>query len=128
MTVRKLQEATTEVRVESELYIAGQDEFGSDFTAECYHVCIFFDDGSSLRHERNFYGTEDAVSPDGFSFFPDLRPFAKAAADHLADRVRAALICGTVHVARHWEEGRPAYGSPAYLDEVAMMTPEQRAN
>ena len=116
-------EATTEVRVESELYVAGRDEFGTDFTAESYYVEVSFLDGSTLRHERSFDGTKATVTPDGFNCFPDLREEAKAAAEHLASRVRAG---GAINPA-HWSEGRAIYGTPAYLDEVALLTPEQRA-
>jgi len=114
---------TTEVRVESEIYVAGQDEFGTDFTAESYHVGVFFLDGSSLRHKVNYDGAEVETSPDGFDFFGDVREEAKAAAEQLATRVQAA---GAINP-DHWYEGRTVYGTPAYLDEVALMTPEQRA-
>ena len=114
---------TAEVRVEDESYLAGQDEFGTDFIADSYYVGVFFPDGSSLRHEVTFSCTEVEVSPDGFNFFADLREEAKAAAEQLAHRVRTAGVINLTH----WHEGRTVYGTPAYLDEVALMTPEQRA-
>ena len=116
-------EATTEVCVESELYVAGRDEFGTEFTAESYYVGLHFSDGSSLRHEHSFDGTEKTVTPDGYDCFPAIREEAKTAAEHLASRVRVA---GAINPVR-WSEGRAIYGTPAYLNEVAGMTPEERA-
>tara|TARA_R100001163_G_scaffold59102_1_gene47724 strand:+ start:72 stop:485 length:414 start_codon:yes stop_codon:yes gene_type:complete len=115
--------STAKVIVTTNLFNAGQDEFGTNYDAEVYQVQIRFENGQTLNHGHGFYSTEAVQTPDGFDCFPDYREEKKAAANKLADRVRSA---GQIDLTL-WDEGEPVYGSPAYLGAVELMTPEQLA-
>ena len=117
---------SSKVVVRDALFIAGQDEFGTDYTADYYKVQIQLESGITYNHVHTFYSTEPGgyiQDPDGFNFFPDFREEKKAAAENLADRVRRA---GAVDL-QHWDEGEPVYGTQAYLGAVSQMTPAQLA-
>jgi len=115
-------EATTEVVVRSDLYLAGITEDGGEFIAENYYVHLALEDGSSLDHASIFNGAEAHVTEDGFTVFADVREEASAAAEHLAQRIRKS---GEINL-EHWSNGPAAYGTDAYLAEVAMMSDAER--
>jgi len=120
-----------DVRVESDLYVAGRTEDGEDYTAEVFIVCIEYASGLVFAHKSHFKGcrvekwiTED----DSGTAFVDIRTEQKAKAEHLARRVKQAIESGGfLDMTAYWYERRAAYGSTAYLQEVAEMTPRQRA-
>jgi hypothetical protein len=118
------------VDVCSDLYSAGRTEDGEDYTAEVYVVCAEFANGEVYAHVQRFKGckveqveTED----DSFTAFIDIRPEQKAKAELLASRVRACVETGRKLDPQFWTFHRTVYGSNAYLQEVAEMTPRQRA-
>tara|TARA_R100001244_G_C5153124_1_gene129977 strand:+ start:121 stop:483 length:363 start_codon:yes stop_codon:yes gene_type:complete len=115
-------ESTTKVVVRSDLYVAGITEDGGEFIAENYYVHIVFESGQTLNHACIFPGAEVEVSPDGFNFFADVRSEASDTAERLAQRIRNA---GQINL-DHWSAGPAAYGTDAYLTEVAMMSDAER--
>ena len=68
-------------------------------------------------------GCEVGQDEEGFSHVADVREEASAAAEALAARVEAA---GEVDLA-YWVATRPAYGSAAYVADVAGMSDADRA-
>lgn len=120
-----------DVVVASDLYEAGRTEDGEQYTAELYYVLVEFENGARLRHKTSFPGCEAICSPDeedyGMVFFKDIRAEASTKAERLADRVLLALEQGRSLDYTYWHEADPVYGSRVYLDKVAEMTPEQRA-
>jgi hypothetical protein len=114
---------SSKVVVREGMFCAGKDEFGTDYITDFYQVQIQLESGITHNHGHTFWATEAIVTPDGFNFFPDYSEEKKAAAEHLADRVRRA---GAVDL-QHWNEGEPVYGTQAYLGAVSQMTPAQLA-
>jgi predicted regulator of Ras-like GTPase activity (Roadblock/LC7/MglB family) len=119
-----------DVRVESDLYVAGRTEDGGDYTAEVFLVCAEFENGEVYAHVQRFKGckveqveTED----DSFTAFIDIREEQKAKAERLAQRVRVCIESGRHLDQAFWAFHRTVYGSTAYLAEVQQMTPGQRA-
>jgi hypothetical protein len=116
--------------VDSELYQAGRDEDGQPYTAEVYLVCLEFKSGEVYAHNEHFKGCNPQEVDDGeevFTYFEDIREQAKARADKLQARVQACLDKGGKPDPQFWHFHRTIYGSGAYLQEVAEMTPSQRA-
>lgn len=110
----KLNIAQAVVEVDSEVYLAGHDEDGRDFTAERYFVQATFECGKRFVHYAYFNGTKpERDEEDGFSYFPDLREEARASATRIRDRVAAAGVIDTLH----WDEVTPAYGSVEYQSQ-----------
>ena len=104
------------VEVGSDVYIAGRDEDGYDFTAETYHVSVTNTYGDRLRHRTTFKGAVAHETEYGVGqAFEDVRPQALAQATRLADRVRAALAAGQALNPALWQQDRPVYGSDAYV-------------
>lgn len=120
-----------DVAVASDLYEAGRTEDGEQYTAELYYVIVEFMNGARMRHKSSFPGCEAISSWDeedyGMVFFKDIRAEAIAKAERLADQVRLALEQGRSLDYKYWNDAEPVYGSRVYLDLVADMTPEQRA-
>ena len=104
----------TEARVEvvCDLYLAGKDEFGHDYNAECYSIVITRLDGHRMAHDITWYGCETGTTEDGFTGFGDVRKEAKANADALVTRIEEAGIVDDAH----WAEIDPAYGSDYYCE------------
>jgi len=100
------------VSVASEVYVAGLDEFGTEFTAEIYFVMLEDAKGYRWAHDARFSGCE-VVEGDEFNHFVDVRAEARAAVDKLLARIEAA---GEIDLA-FWDSRDPAYGSDAYLAE-----------
>ena len=121
-----------DVYVAADLYEAGITEDGERFIAERYFVEVEFEDGMRHRHHECFDGCkiEDYVEDFGSGrAFLDVRPEAKAKAERLVSRVKAALEAGRNLDLTHWYEGRAAYGSRAYCEIMAVLeTQEERDN
>ena len=101
-----------DVGVASDLYHAGTADDGHPFLAEVYFVYVSFIDGEQWRHGTRFPGCEAGHCEEtGEPYFLDRRECAKAVAERLAARVRAA---GRIDI-RLWDEDEPAYGSPVYI-------------
>jgi hypothetical protein len=100
------------VSVESDVYVAGRDEFGTEVTAEIYFVMLEDAKGYRWAHDARFAGCE-VVEGEESDNFVDVRAEARAAADKLLARIEAA---GEVDMA-FWGSRDPAYGSDAYLAE-----------
>lgn len=109
-----MKKALTDCKVDvvSDLYVAGRDECGTEFTAEVYYVMLEDAKGYRWAHDARFAGCE-LVRDEGESYFVDVREEARAAADKLLARIEAA---GEVDMA-FWGSCDPAYGSDAYLAE-----------
>lgn len=89
-------------------YIEGEMQHG-----HVHRVSVTLDNGRRFIHERSF--REHFVMVDhgeGFEYVM-CDESAPLAAQRVVDRVIAA---GRINLAR-WHEGRPAYGSDAYVDE-----------
>jgi hypothetical protein len=116
------------VGVASDLYYAGTTEDGERYTAELYFVCVEFEGGEVYAHNVTFPGCR-VEEPDegGGPYFIDVRMEAEAKAERLAARVSAAVAAGSTLDGSQWNFHRTIYGSSAYLQEVAEMTPRQRA-
>lgn len=102
------------VEVTEEAYVAGLTEDGHPFTAPRYRVATYSASGRCWLHRTTFDGAVAGFDEDGWPTFADVRADAKAKASRLAARVAAALAAGRALTAAHWDEGRPAYGSPYY--------------
>jgi hypothetical protein len=119
-----------DIRIEGDLYKAGVTEDGQDFHAESYMVCVEFSDGEIYRHEQMWLGcrTEEVNEEDFYgTLFHDIRQESEAAAQKLLARVTEHVGKGGTLNMDHWVFRRTSYGSSAYLDECAMMTPRQLA-
>lgn len=120
-----------DVRVEGDLYVAGKDEEGRDYIAENYMVVVEFANGEIYRHEQVWLGCRvekaDCEYDGPFLLFHDIRQESEAAAQKLCDRIQAHVAKGGNLDMDHWSFRRTSYGSVAYQDEVAMMTPRQLA-
>jgi|SRR6185312_3212620 len=125
------QQKIVEVRTEGDLYVAGRDEEGRDFIAENFMVVVEFANGEIYRHEQVWLGcrveTADCEYDGPFLLFHDIREESRAAAEKLCARVTEAVGKGGTLNMDHWVFRRTSYGSSAYLDECAMMTPRQLA-
>ncbi len=102
------------VEVDTDLYVAGRTEDGSEFTAEVYRVSVVQPNGKRWVHNVTFEGAVKEMSPDGFDFFGDVRKSARKSADYLARRVSGRGYIDT----NCWGEGRPVYGSDYYCENV----------
>ncbi len=100
------------VSVECDLYVAGKDEFGNDYTAESYYVVVNRPDGHRMAHNMSWDGCETGVTEDGFTGFGDIRKEAKAHADKLADRIEEVGVIDD----DNWMEIAPSYGSDYYCE------------
>jgi hypothetical protein len=125
------QSKIVDVRVEGDLYVAGKDEEGRDFIAENYMVVVEYANGEVYRHKQVWLGCRvekaDCEYDGPFLLFHDIRAESEASANRLCARVQDHLKNGGNLREEHWSFRRTAYGSQAYLDEVAEMTPAQRA-
>jgi hypothetical protein len=120
-----------DVRVESDLYVAGRTEDGQDYTAEVFLVCVEFADGTVYVHNERFKGCKVEKWEDDYDYgtaFIDIRDSQKDKANRLARQVRVvADVRGRKLDPQFWTFHRTVYGSTAYLQEVQQMTPRQRA-
>jgi len=116
-----------EVDICSDLYRAGRTEDGEEYTAEVYRVTVGFANGEVYAHRISFPGCEVEADEEGISHFADVRVSAMAKAERLKSRIEAAVAAGRALDMANWAFYRTIYGSSAYLQEVAEMTPEQRA-
>ena len=108
----------SDIMVVVDLYVAGKDEFGGDYTAECYSVIAQNQDGKRMAFNTTWFGCEagetEACPEDGYGggdrYFADVRKEAKAKADELKLRVedKGVINC------KFWTEIDPAYGSAHY--------------
>jgi hypothetical protein len=118
------------VEVASDLYKAGVTEDGQDYIAENYYVAVEYANGEVYAHNEVFLGCRvEEYDEDGYggTCFHDVRLEAQAQAERLCARVQAAVKAGKALDERYWRFYRTVYGSGAYLQEVAEMTPRQRA-
>jgi hypothetical protein len=121
-----------DVRTESNLYSAGRDEDGEEIYGESFKVVVEFEGGEAYCHEQAFPTVKlEAVWCDdinemvlGNAINPEEQ---KAKAERLCARVLRHVEAGGKIDMDHWTFYRTVYGTQAYLDEVAAMTPEQRA-
>ena len=115
--------AETVVSVFVELFDAGLTDDGTPFIAEKYLVVVEWMNGKRWAHEIQFKGARLCYDDEGNPYFDDLRDEAKAAAEKLADRVRAAKEIDP----ERWAEINPAYGSVWYeMREPEIVAREKR--
>jgi hypothetical protein len=101
-----------DVKVDSELYVAGMTEDGEAYTAEEYFVVIESVDGKRWAHMTSWKGCK--VHHDdlhGTVSFEDIRNEAFLQADRLSLRVSLAKSIDL----QYWNELEPVYGSVAYM-------------
>ena len=112
-----------EIYVASDLYVAGQDEEGREYFAECYYVVAELEDGSRYR-KGSFAGCEvvELEDEDGYGgiAFRDVREAALAEAEALAASSKGCDVS-------EWDEAGAAYGS-ARFDEASLYDDEERAH
>lgn len=122
-----------DVRVESDLYIAGRDpEEGYEIHGESFFVVVEFEGGECYSHEHRWRNKSfDDVWADELSemvrVWNDSTDECIALSTKLCDRVTAHVGKGGTLDMGHWQYRRTVYGSAAYVAEVEQMTPEQRA-
>jgi hypothetical protein len=122
-----------DVRVESDLYVAGRDpEEGYVIHGESFKVVAEFEGGEAYAHEHHFRNKSfvDVWADDlneMVRMWEDSTDECVARAARLCDRVKAHIEKGGNLDMAHWHFHRTIYGSAAYLEEVASMTPAQRA-
>jgi len=115
----------------SDVYQAGRDEDGEAVYGEVFYVYAELSDGSRYAHHHAFQDTSwvdwdfgdyegDFDGPAGGYKHDGGK--AEAAASALAAKVEAA---GDIDLA-YWARLDSAYGSTAYLGDVAAMSPAQR--
>lgn len=113
-----------DMQVVSDLYEVGPCEDGM-YTAEQYFVAVEFEGGEVYAHNMIFKGC--AVERiEGEPMFIDCRELALQRVGRLYRRVFEAWQAGQELNMEHWHLYRTVYGTPAYENEVAGMTPEQR--
>lgn len=115
------------VGVASDLYFVGYTEDGERYEAECFYVAAEFANGEVYAHRVTFPGCRVEADDEGINHFVDIRVEAEAKAERLAARVVAAVAAGGYLDSAAWVFQRTVYGSSAYVQEVAEMTPRQRA-
>jgi hypothetical protein len=102
--------------VGSDLYVAGRDEDGQDYTAELYFVTATAADGTRYRHGTSFPGcsVERDCDDDGYPItcFMDIREFAIEEAQRLIDHIEQTG--GKIDLLRWWPM-ESVYGSAAYV-------------
>ena len=92
--------------IHSDLYVAGTDEEGRDYTAEVYCVIAEFLGGERFAHPESFKGCVAGYDAEyGMPYFEDIREDAKAKCQ--------AIIDSNPYI-EDWYEIQPAYGSRAY--------------
>lgn len=106
-----------DIFVSSDVYSVGYGEDGEKHS-EVFYVVAEADNGSRWAHMVSFQGArkvavDDPEFPMPF-YFKDIREEAKAAAEKLAERVRAHLAAGGKLDASRWGSIDPRYGSDAY--------------
>jgi hypothetical protein len=120
-----------DIRIEGDLYVAGRTEDGEDYIAENFMVCVEFAYGEVYRHKTMWLGCkvhEADPEDDWYGIgFEDIREASRASAERLLARVTEHVGKGGTLNMDHWTFRRTSYGSRAYLDECAMMTPAQLA-
>ena len=114
-----------EISIASELFRAGVDEFGCEYSAEQYRIVLVDSLGNRWELPVVFPGCEVTGTDEGFSQFHDTREVAYEKADHLLSRIKRK---GEVDLDR-WREARPVYGSVAYQqygadDDIALERAE----
>lgn len=115
-----------EFAVVTDVYQAGYTDDGQPYTAERFYVQAEVEDGRRFRYHKAWNGcVATANHEDGGSFFEDVRPRAAA----LAEAVRRTVAKYDFNPnSDDWFEGRPAYGSDAFLAyqmESEMMEREE---
>ena len=103
------------VAVVSDVYHAGYKEDCVPFTAERYYLLAENERGLRMRHFYAWNGAVVHTSYEGFQYFEDVRPQARAKAQHLCNRANAWLRIGKALDPDMWEAVDPAYGSAAYI-------------
>ena len=98
------------IEVASDLYSAGFTVDGDEYIAEFYYICAEDADGNRYTIGR-FNGAKKSFDDEeGEVHFEDIRKEARATADRLFNRIKAAGVIDT----QFWREDRPVYGSKAY--------------
>lgn len=113
-----------DIRVESDVYIAGNGEDGP-VHAMRYYVVAETKAGEVFVNNHAFAGCEKVTYDDGEIGFAIIDAEPKALA--LAERIYAHIASGNALNDAHWYYRRPVYGSAPYLQHVAEMTREERA-
>jgi hypothetical protein len=121
-----------DVRVESDLYVAGRDEDGQEIHGLSYKVVAEFEGGEAYHHEHTFPTVKlEAIWCDAISEMVQCNSLdpesQKAKAERLCARVHKHVKQGGKIDMNHWQFHRTIYGTSAYLDEVSMMSDEERA-
>lgn len=114
----------------SDLYIAGRTEDGDEITGQAFYAYVELADGTRYAHNKSFCDTawEDydfgdldmGDCPAGCYQRDDGEAEAQCAA--LVETIKAA---GKINVT-HWNLVEAAYGSDAYLVEIAGMSQAER--
>jgi len=92
----------------SDLYVAGTDEEGRDYTAEVYYVIAEFLNGERFSHPESFKGCVAGYDDEySMPYFEDVREEAKA---------KCQAIIDSNPPIEGWYEMSPAYGSRTYAN------------
>ena len=111
-----------EASVVTDLYLAGRQDDGVPFHAECFCVQVEAEDGRRWVHALTLKGCRVEVSEeDGWSVFIDIRDEVRPVIEALAAKVNARLAAGGKLNKLHWDERSPAYGSEAYINSGAEL-------
>jgi hypothetical protein len=113
-----------DVRTESDVYVAGNGEDGPVHGTR-HFVVVETKTGDIFAHVHAFNDCAPAQTDDGETYWAHVE--AAPLADALARKVQAHVSGGNAINLDHWYHRRTAYGSNAYLAEVAGMSKEQRA-
>jgi hypothetical protein len=111
-----------EASVVSDLYLAGRQEDGVPFHAECFRVQVEAEDGRRWVHSLTLKGCRvEQDEEEGWLSFVDIRDEVRPKMERLAAKVNAHLAKGGKLDKRLWDERSPAYGSEAYINGGAEL-------
>jgi len=100
------------VDVVSDLKDYGTRDDGSSFIGEEFYVVISNVDGVRWVHNQRFDGVKVEYDDEvGENYFLDIRPQARGICESIVRRINDRKKIDT----EFWTEGRPAYGSEAYI-------------
>lgn len=119
-----------EVSYRSDLYEAGRDEDGEMVYGEAFYAYVELADGSRYAHSHSFPDTawadwevpEGEEGPDTAGYYACDQAAAVAKVEALVAKIKAA---GDIDL-RYWNAMEASYGSVAYQQQVAAMSPSQR--
>ena len=109
--------------IREDLYVAGRDDDGQEYTASQYYVVAEDDQGRRWAHRDVHAGCRVLVDEEGDRHFSDVRAEALAGA---RKRLNSFRRHGTALDTRDWDSIPAAYGSDAHSD--AEMVEWERAH